>query len=904
MSYNKKFVPDNPSPLNNKQSSNLRYKTTDEPLDTESDLNSVTSASSIDSNISHKRHKPFLPDDDLNYTDKIDDDIQSPDNSFMAQNLDLSNFPLFNKAPISFYNKIISHLKLVTYHPQLFIIKKGDESKSMYWILKGTVLVTSSDGDSIYSELSSGQFFGEIGILFNRPRTANVIAKTKVLIGVLTSNDFNVVLKSFPLMERRIRDEAQERIAMLDKKTKQETQMTLIPSTPTDNGLSHDKVDATVSINQFIKSLPIFQNLPSNIIHKLCLGVEPLTYKPFQYIFYENDNQADIYFIVSGQVEVVKRNSDRNVEQPIARLNSGNYFGEMSFLSWLTQVPNYKRSASIRSITNVELIVITSNLVKDLCNEYPFLIDHMRFTSEFRKSENQNMIQSVIDDDDKVDFKNFEFKFDFKPFHSRSVSPIAPAEDDKKRKIEDKSKPKDAPKMSNGVNPLSAPVSIRPRRPNVKRSISLNLTPSLNSSIAATQFLTNQLETEYHPLNKRLKFQDSNMRRRSSVLGLSGVFSDTILLRIFEFLDLPTLMKLRLINRRWRQLLYLSPNLFKTLDLTPWNTTIDDKSLIEIVKFVGSRPQYINISNCFHVTDAGFSYMVNEIGISGKIKSIKMASNWEINAMAIMDLTVASVGKNLVEIDLSNCRKVRDNVVERLLGWRNRVPFDTRAGMDEEDDDNDFEDIGCKKLTSLNLGYCKHLTDRIMYHISENCNDRLRELDLTRCTTITDKGFEYWTYKFFPNLTTLSLKDCTFLTDKSIISIANSLPNLENLNLNFCCSLSDISIEVLCIGCQNLKILDLSFCGSAVSDSSLLTISLNLKHLTTLILKGCIRVTRAGIDSLLSSNCPLKYLDVSQCRNSDVYPGSIPAQKFNVNPETRSAFVTAGNSGKIIEIVT
>lgn len=353
--------------------------------------------------------------------------------------------------------------------------------------------------------------------------------------------------------------------------------------------------------------------------------------------------------------------------------------------------------------------------------------------------------------------------------------------------------------------------------------------------------------------------------------------------------------------------------MFRTLDLTPYNTCVDDKALIDIVKFVGSRPQFIDISNCFHITDEGFSYMVNEIGLSGKIKSIKMSSIWEISAMSIMDLSVPSVGRYLEEIDLSNCRKVRDNVLERLIGWNsgnyprnnnNNTQHDST--FDEDSSFDDYEgsnDVGCKLLTKINVGYCKHLTDKIMYHISENCNERLQELDITRCTTITDKGFEFWTYKFFPNLTKLSLKDCTFLTDKSIISIANSLVNLQHLNLNFCCSLTDISIEVLCIGCQNLQFLDLSFCGSAVSDSSLLTISLNLKQLLTLIVKGCIRVTRAGIDSLLSSNSLLNHLNVSQCKNSDIYPGNIPAQPFKINQETKSAFVTAGNSNKIIEIV-
>lgn len=192
----------------------------------------------------------------------------------------------------------------------------------------------------------------------------------------------------------------------------------------------------------------------------------------------------------------------------------------------------------------------------------------------------------------------------------------------------------------------------------------------------------------------------------------------------------------------------------------------------------------------------------------------------------------------------------------------------TNNGLKEDDK---MSDVGCKNLKIIDVGYCKHLTDKIMYHISQNANTRLESLNLTRCTTITDQGFEHWNKRSFPNLKKLSLKDCTFLTDKSIISIANSANNLEILDLKFCCALSDVSIDMLCLGCPKLKHLDLSFCGSAVSDFSLVAISLHLRFLERIILKGCIRVTRSGIDSLLSGCSPLNYLNISQCKNAHVY---------------------------------
>ncbi len=148
-------------------------------------------------------------------------------------------------------------------------------------------------------------------------------------------------------------------------------------------------------------------------------------------------------------------------------------------------------------------------------------------------------------------------------------------------------------------------------------------------------------------------------------------------------------------------------------------------------------------------------------------------------------------------------------------------------------------------------------------------SDRIEFLDLTRCTTITDHGFSFWNFRSFHNLRHLCLADCTFLTDKSIISIASAANNLHSLVLSFCCALTDVSVEVLAVGCPRLQKLDLAYCGSAVSDASLSTAALHLTELETLSVRGCVRVTNMGIDTILrvAGQRKLRFLDITQCRN-------------------------------------
>ena len=84
---------------------------------------------------------------------------------------------------------------------------------------------------------------------------------------------------------------------------------------------------------------------------------------------------------------------------------------------------------------------------------------------------------------------------------------------------------------------------------------------------------------------------------------------------------------------------------------------------------------------------------------------------------------------------------------------------------------------------------------------------------------------------------------------------------------SFCCALSDTATEVLALGCPNLTHLNLSFCGSAVSDPSLRSIGLHLSCLKELAVRGCVRVTGLGVQSILEGCQKLKVLDVSQCKN-------------------------------------
>lgn len=920
----------------------------------------------------------------------------------------------------------------------------------MYWIIRGAVGIVSRDGEAVHAELGPGAFFGEIGILFDCPRTASVQARVKCVLAVLTAGALNEVLPSYPLIERAIRDEAQERLALLEKnrlakeansqgQSSRRKSMVALQMTGDETLSQKQPVDATpfrarhqsigdlskylehTGVREIIAEMPLFNQLPSAVIHRLALAVVPKAYGPFEMIIRQNTPGKDIYFIIDGQVEVL----DEDSQTRIARLTRGAYFGEMAFLSLAE-----KRTASVRTITEVNCLVVTEETLDILCVDFPSVQTNIEETAAQRIGKNQSQQiwnpdtvntttvaavaaaaaaaaaassssgasgassiylskrnssistsssehSSSTRDEESTKEATQGKPLDLDPFHvNKTQNTDEDQEDENGVGLFSKSwntagsfgsasmllppitkelaphEPDDTPSPSrsdstsglelstynlnagNGMNDASLPASphtfemlpipdattpsfnfMKPGPNDIKfgsnnsnnSSYSPSPTGSTSSSrrssksISFADTIPEEDETEFgvevptsggnpahmhlhnttgannnnnniaagvrrrmshglllHPRAKRVR---QNSRRRRSSLFSVGPFPDRIQIQIFQYLDLKSLMAMQRVCQHWHQILQTSQSLLRVLDLSPYNTTITDKTIVAITNFAGLRPKIVDISNCFHLTDEGFSFLVNGIGLA-KIHVFKMKSVWEVSGMAIVDLTVPSIGADLEEIDLSNCRKVGDSTLSRLIGWV--VP--------EHGDQGGAEPgtvVGCAKLKRISLSYCKHITDRSMYHMAMFASDRMEYIDLTRCTTITDHGFSFWTLRSFTALRHLNLADCTFLTDKAIIAISSAAKGLQSLQLSFCCALTDVSVEVLALGCPRLESLDLAFCGSAVSDMSLHTLALHLLELKRLSVRGCIRVTKAGVDVVLmiAGTHNLRFLDISQCRN-------------------------------------
>ena len=175
------------------------------------------------------------------------------------------------------HQNICSSLTLETYQPNQVIIKQGDKGECLYHILHGLVNVQLNieidtgiqDKSQVVNvlknicELGDGDFFGEVALIYNIPRTATITALTETSLIRIDKHPFNRYLKH--LFEGQLEDQI-----------------------------------------EFMKLCPIFKGMPKELLIKLGIRANIKKFATGQIIL-KNDSKCDsIYIIRRGTVKVTK----------------------------------------------------------------------------------------------------------------------------------------------------------------------------------------------------------------------------------------------------------------------------------------------------------------------------------------------------------------------------------------------------------------------------------------------------------------------------------------------------------------------------------------------------------------------------------------------------------------------
>ncbi len=201
------------------------------------------------------------------------------------------------------------------YKPDEIVFREGDEPGKLFFINKGSALVTRKDRggeEEILNVLKEGQYFGEIGITQDIPRTATVKA-----IGTLELLEMNA-----------------------------ERSRKFLEAYPSFAGMMKK-----IGIRRLLGLIPIFKGLDEKKQGLLMDILVEENRAENEVIFKEHDPSDALYIIVKGGVRVYKK-TQYGKEITLAYLSQNDFFGEQGLIESLP------RSATVVAVEPSRFLVI------------------------------------------------------------------------------------------------------------------------------------------------------------------------------------------------------------------------------------------------------------------------------------------------------------------------------------------------------------------------------------------------------------------------------------------------------------------------------------------------------------------------------------------------------------------
>ena len=113
----------------------------------------------------------------------------------------LRTIPLFANVDEQDLERIAATSVVRTFNKNSIVITEGDTSSSLYLILDGEVKIFVSDEDgktNIINRLGPGEYFGELSLIDEEPRSASVEAVTRCKISILSRKYFVDYIEQHP----------------------------------------------------------------------------------------------------------------------------------------------------------------------------------------------------------------------------------------------------------------------------------------------------------------------------------------------------------------------------------------------------------------------------------------------------------------------------------------------------------------------------------------------------------------------------------------------------------------------------------------------------------------------------------------------------------------------------------
>jgi CRP-like cAMP-binding protein len=207
----------------------------------------------------------------------------------------LKRVPLFATCPDVELESVVRNLAAEQFAAGETIIRQGEIGDKFYIVERGniSILQTGTDGaEGLVERKGPGQYFGEIALVANVPRTATARAETPAVLLSLKQRDFDRLARQYVSLANNI--------------------------------------DSDIRYNWLLRGMPIFDELEAHELELLVAILEPQKFRAGEIIFREGDPGDQFYIIETGSVAIAHQIDGKTLE--LARRGPGEYFGEVALL--------------------------------------------------------------------------------------------------------------------------------------------------------------------------------------------------------------------------------------------------------------------------------------------------------------------------------------------------------------------------------------------------------------------------------------------------------------------------------------------------------------------------------------------------------------------------------------------
>ncbi|MBI1945719.1 MAG: cyclic nucleotide-binding domain-containing protein [Deltaproteobacteria bacterium] len=270
--------------------------------------------------------------------------------------------PLFGRVTTSDFVRL-GMLAVVERHGEgEVLVAEGEQGSALYAIGRGRVLVSArptEDGstpartDRVYvAALAEGDFFGEFSLLTRRPRSATVEAQTDVVLLRLDRDGLDGLLLGDASFREPLVEFYKERVCEL-----------------------------------LLAKNALMAALTPEARRRLLDAAQVHRYRDEESIVKEGEKAGDVFFIMSGEVEVLRDVDGFPVF--LDKLRDGQFFGEMAALQGGT------RTASVRAIGDVELLGIAGDAMAKVLGQAPEVLALFEQAMNERASETVKRLEET-----------------------------------------------------------------------------------------------------------------------------------------------------------------------------------------------------------------------------------------------------------------------------------------------------------------------------------------------------------------------------------------------------------------------------------------------------------------------------------------------------------------------------